>query len=1317
VVNLRSDYPSLLATLLLPSILLYLSSTNSGSIASSNSPTKLIECKIDNFLYCNYPMTLDIISELQDDFNNDTNSIKSTLIEATNNVAEILGSTFDELFPKNPMDDPTSKNAGDVKVLSNNTASVVWYNGENNAFAQNFVNLMNQELEKAGNPIQFEEFDNPYEYERGMIGFDLRIGSFLLLLQSIGGHITSETSSNLYFFFSRAGMLPFAFWMFQYLYWMAVASLTIGITAIFGEFIGESIQVNAYFISAWFHIAFAVLIASIFKNKKIVNMASYFLLGLGIVVPVVFAVIKPSEQNQNIYNVFKYIPIFFFMGNVTNLEMIGGCIISVSMMVLGAYFVPLFAGVSDGMYTGSRVNFFYFLTLKFWESGIVAMPPYGEADDAVTLSDNGGRVVFNNCVKCFGDKVIGPINAILNAGTITTLLGPNGVGKSTLMRVAAGYYIPGQGEILLDGTNLFRESPQVCLKSISFCPQDNYLYDNMTVWEHLQLMTYFRDMSQIDDISAHIDWILHTLGLFEKKSTKAKHLSGGMKRRLCLAISTLGYPPVILCDEPSSGVDSINQRGIWKLLETMKEKSAILLTSHSAIETMILSDLVIRMESSENITQTLGIQGIAFSIKNETDNIITEYDVNDGNWNEVANIILSLPNDGTQWKITSKRLTDNALPSLEEAFRYAGNYNNSAVVVRESRAEAAVTTPEIPEIFNCEAPSTNRQLMIMISTIIFHVDRMFFLVTFAVPINGAQIWLLTKYEEWDGTPQQQILTPLLPLIAFIAVTIIMVQVTDLLATERSLGISKLVLSQGISRFAYLFSSVLIYSIISYPVSLALLLGTGSLYGTSSGMFAIFIIFSSFFFLVVGICCGLGALLDVRTAFVMSLVLPSLFALFAQGSISSTFTDSYPGGVGQVISGLIIDDVDKAEWTIFTISIAVNIFLGSFGFYAFMVKLGNYNPLLHFVSRKSKDVKMYDQDIDDENPVGRGGEILLEGKGIEKIFSVGEKDSASFKALDNVTFTVEKGSLLGLVGKSGAGKSTLMNILAGQLSVSSGAVYVEGVQVAPADISKVVSMCGQLDTVWPKIKVHSAIAIFMLCRGYKGNLYCSRNISDPYVEYLIEELSLQDTLNCNVEELSGGQKRRLAFLISLVGNTKVVLVDEAMTGVDIESRQIMWKILKDEVQLHNRSVVVTSHEMSEVEQYCNKIGILHKGKMVEFGNLDDIKKKWSDSIKLICLFSSNGAIPNLKNAITKNQPHVIVEDPEIDILDEGNLTRIVATYSINLINVKNIGGLISTMNQEVCNPSILYWSVEPQSLDDFVRALSMKPSSAVSSVIS
>lgn len=486
----------------------------------------------------------------------------------------------------------------------------------------------------------------------------------------------------------------------------------------------------------------------------------------------------------------------------------------------------------------------------------------------------------------------------------------------------------------------------------------------------------------------------------------------------------------------------------------------------------------------------------------------------------------------------------------------------------------------------------------------------------------------------------------------------------------------------------------------------MLIVIGSTYGTPVGLFSIFVIYTSFQFILTGICCGLGAVLDARTAFIATIILPSAFAIFGQGTTSQTFADSYPGANGQVIAGLLIAHVDKSEWTMFAVTIIVNILIGAIGFYVFVVRLGNYNPFSNIRCKKDIQAKVHYRDEEDiENFSRENMNILLEGKNIDKTYGVGEKGNASFKALDSVNFAIERGSLLGLVGKSGAGKSTLMDILSGQTSVTTGAVYVEGKEVAPSDISKVVSICSQLDTIWPKLKVSSAITIFMLCRGYRGNLYCSDTISDPYISHLIKELGMEETLKKKVEKLSGGQKRRLAFLMSLMGNTKVVLVDEAMTGVDIESRQIMWKILQDEVRLRDRSVVVTSHDMSEVEQYCNTIGILHQGQLVEMGQLDEIKKTWGDSIKLICLFSSHDLVAEVNTIISTKLPNITVELPDIDILDESEGTRIVATYAINLVDLKNITGLICTMEEDVNDPSMLYWSIEPQSLDDFVRSKS------------
>ena len=129
----------------------------------------------------------------------------------------------------------------------------------------------------------------------------------------------------------------------------------------------------------------------------------------------------------------------------------------------------------------------------------------------------------------------------------------------------------------------------------------------------------------------------------------------------------------------------------------------------------------------------------------------------------------------------------------------------------------------------------------------------------------------------------------------------------------------------------------------------------------------------------------------------------------------------------------------------------------------------------------------------------------------------------------------------------------MDVLAGQIGVTSGAVFVEGNRVFPREISKVVSMCGQLDTIWSEMKVINAIKIFMRCRGYKKINPCGAKITDPYVSYLTKELGIDEMLNKKVKTLSGGQKRRLAFLVSLLGNTKGELPSNIKRDVNLLTR--------------------------------------------------------------------------------------------------------------------------------------------------------------------
>jgi len=168
----RTDLPSLVAVLILPSILLFLSSTNSGTDVSSVESLDLVECKIDNLLYCNYPMRINVNADFSEDsYFNDVDSpspedVLSTLDKAASKVAENLGSDFESffLFDGEEPNDPTTKVGAEVNISSPNAATAVWYLGENSAFAQKLVTLFNQELQAVGNDIIFEEIENPYQY-------------------------------------------------------------------------------------------------------------------------------------------------------------------------------------------------------------------------------------------------------------------------------------------------------------------------------------------------------------------------------------------------------------------------------------------------------------------------------------------------------------------------------------------------------------------------------------------------------------------------------------------------------------------------------------------------------------------------------------------------------------------------------------------------------------------------------------------------------------------------------------------------------------------------------------------------------------------------------------------------------------------------------------------------------------------------------------------------------------------------------------------------------------------------------------------------
>lgn len=147
------------------------------------------------------------------------------------------------------------------------------------------------------------------------------------------------------------------------------------------------------------------------------------------------------------------------------------------------------------------------------------------------------------------------------------MLGHNGAGKSTTINLLTGLLTPTEGSVEIMGMNYFENIDEI-RKNIGLCLQYNVLYDNLTVEEHL--MFYYKiKKSNDDNMDAEVEKIINECALASEKGKFAKDLSGGNKRKLCLANSLIGGSKIIFLDEPSSGLDPNSRQSIWSILKNL----------------------------------------------------------------------------------------------------------------------------------------------------------------------------------------------------------------------------------------------------------------------------------------------------------------------------------------------------------------------------------------------------------------------------------------------------------------------------------------------------------------------------------------------------------------------------------------------------------------------------------------------------------------------------------------------------------------------------------------------------------------------------
>lgn len=201
--------------------------------------------------------------------------------------------------------------------------------------------------------------------------------------------------------------------------------------------------------------------------------------------------------------------------------------------------------------------------------------------------------------KVYANKKVAVNGLSLNMydDQITVLLGHNGAGKTTTMSMLCGMFTPSSGTAIINGKDI-RTDIQGVRSSLGLCPQHNILFDELTVREHIIFYSRLKGL-QSEDIDAEVSKYVRLIDLEDKINAPSSTLSGGMKRKLSVCVAFCGGSKVVLCDEPTSGMDPAARRALWDVLKLEKKGRTVLLSTHFMDEADILGDRIAIMANGD----------------------------------------------------------------------------------------------------------------------------------------------------------------------------------------------------------------------------------------------------------------------------------------------------------------------------------------------------------------------------------------------------------------------------------------------------------------------------------------------------------------------------------------------------------------------------------------------------------------------------------------------------------------------------------------------------------------------------------------------
>ncbi|CDW55948.1 ATP binding cassette sub family A [Trichuris trichiura] len=794
-------------------------------------------------------------------------------------------------------------------------------------------------------------------------------------------------------------------------------------------------------------------------------------------------------------------------------------------------------------------------------------------------------------------------------------------GQIACLSIVCNLFPPSHGSVLIYGKQIMASSNSVT-QFIGYCPQHNVLFNDLTVKEHLHFYAGLKGADgNFSDDADDVEAILRDTSLECKVNELASSLSGGMKRRLSIAIAFIGRANVIVLDEPTTNVDPQSRRKIWDLLLRKRGTGrTILFSTHSFDEAEILSDRVALISHGQ--LKCCGSPSYLKGIYHPGYNLILQKaDANKASTEKLSGIVKNYISDALVARVSTNELQftlpGKVLEQLQPLIIGIGSQLKELNCLGYGLSECS-----IEQIFHHET-GTDASKMVAENTRKDQGETAA-LVTSALGLRSL------KYSSifYERNYQQLFIDPML----------------YGNTTESFFRYGGFSVASPPEPYVELNSTKL-------HSTLALLQAASSSFLTNMelDLKALHpnVVLPSFSTESVQ-----NILTDMRPkqnykiwfnnqgwaalpAYMMALSNARLHAVLPFDGVPSDYGISvinHP--MPQILDEAVqrwneirilnnlydfpsATDRNLLDWDILGRPIVIMLIEGVASILLLLViehRGDRYKARLLF--KRSPGQQRSSRETNESSPTEK--EKVLpkpeEEEVMLKVLNLSKHYSKCFRtgrivAVDGICFEVQRGECLGLLGPNGAGKTTIFKMITGEIKKSKGSVLLRFETGQSSGLQSPIGYCPQFDALNVHLTAKETLSLYAGIRGIE------KRDRQNVVSACIRRLGLTEVADKLVKTYSGGFKRRLSAAVSLIGDPSLILFDEPTAGMDVKGKRLLWNTILD-IVASGAAVLFTSNNMEECEILCNRVGILMSGKFFCLDTIQALKNRFGQGHRMM-----------------------------------------------------------------------------------------------------